>query len=327
MMTPLPSTRPEDPSQIESRMRIVGDIVARSPVPVFLSSNTCLDVAEYPRRLLTDNGLFLLPGAHLAMAAIGHVTSWVACRERVAGHRAPVVPQLASRANTDVPGPWAEDEGRALLAAAGVPMVPAELVGSADEAVAAASRFAGPVAMKICSREIQHKSDMGGVRLGVAGEEAVRTAFADIMAAVRRMPDAVVRGVLVSPMRPPGLELLVGVTVDPTFGPVLAVALGGVWVEVLKDTSLRVLPVDAGQVREMLDELRGASLLRGARGSAPLDLDALGEVILRISQAALTLGDALDALEVNPLRVSADGIEGLDVLVNTAKGTDGAGDG
>jgi hypothetical protein len=116
-------------------------------------------------------------------------------------------------------------------------------------------------------------------------------------------------------MREPGLELLVGVTSDPTFGPVLTVGLGGIWVEVLKDSSLRVLPVARSEVTEMLEELKGVSLLKGGRGTKPVDLDGLSHVILSISQAALTLGPSLDALEVNPLRITQHGIEALDALV------------
>jgi hypothetical protein len=127
------------------------------------------------------------------------------------------------------------------------------------------------------------------------------------------------------------------VTVDPAFGPVLAVGLGGIWVEVLKDVSLRVLPVDQAEVRRMLTELRGAALLAGSRGSRPVSPDALAEVIWRIGQAALRLHDggagppgppgALRALEVNPLWADGDRVEALDVLVVTAHEPPGAGPG
>jgi acyl-CoA synthetase (NDP forming) len=111
--------------------------------------------------------------------------------------------------------------------------------------------------------------------------------------------------------------MLVGVTRDPAFGPVLAVGLGGIWVEVLKDVSLRVLPVTARTVKEMLLELKAAPLLRGVRGIAPVDLDALTEVIMALTRAALALGDRLETLEVNPLRVDGAAVEGLDALVVT----------
>jgi len=118
-------------------------------------------------------------------------------------------------------------------------------------------------------------------------------------------------------MRTGGVELLAGVTMDPTFGPVLALGLGGMWVEVLNDTSLRVLPVDAGEVKRMLAELRGLALLRGARGARPADLDVLADVITVLGDTAVSLNGALRALEVNPLWVNGDQVEALDVLVIT----------
>jgi hypothetical protein len=123
-------------------------------------------------------------------------------------------------------------------------------------------------------------------------------------------------------MRPAGIDLLVGVTWDDTFGPVLTVGLGGVWVEVMKDVSVRVLPVSDQEVHGMLLDLRGSTLLAGGRGSAPVDLEALTRVIQSIASAALALGDRLEALEVNPLRIGDAGMEALDVLVTTRGASD-----
>lgn len=326
MMTPLPSERPIDPDFIESRMRIIGEIVRASPVPVFLSSNTCLDVTPYAHALLAENDLFLLPGVDLAMVSLGHVVRWVEQRDAMLSRTSPAAAAVAVAADQPEAATWAEDEGRALLGAAGVPVVPARLVGSPAEAADAAVELGGPVAMKVCSRRVAHKSDVGGVVLGVEGAEAAAVAYERIVRDVSRaVPDADVRGVLVSPMREPGHELLVGVTVDPTFGPVLAVGLGGIWVETLHDTSLRVLPVEPATVREMLEELQGVALLKGARGSRPADLDALSEVVVAITRAAAAVG-GLDTLEVNPLRITPAGIEALDVLVTTDHPTDQSGE-
>jgi acetate---CoA ligase (ADP-forming) len=131
------------------------------------------------------------------------------------------------------------------------------------------------------------------------------------------VPGAVVDGVLVAPMRVGGVELLAGVTVDRTFGPVLAVGLGGVWVELVADTSLRVLPVTTDDVKQMLGELRGGPLLGGARGTRPADLDVLARVIKNVGDAALRLDRSLRTLEINPLWVNGDRVEALDVLVVT----------
>ena len=214
-------------------------------------------------------------------------------------------------------GAWSEMKSRQLLEDAGVPIVPGELVNSADDAAAAATRLGFPVVLKIQSEQITHKSDIGGVALRLNNEADVRTAFEKVYAAGKAVPGAVIDGVLVAPMRSGGLELLAGITTDPTFGPVMAVGMGGVWVEIMKDTSLRVLPVDAGEVKNMFTELKAAPLLQGARGSLPVDLDALAAVVANLSDVAVSLGDSLGALEVNPLWVNGSQIEALDVLVIT----------
>ncbi|UFS58334.1 acetate--CoA ligase family protein [Subtercola endophyticus] len=322
MMTPLPPVKPSDPVFIESRMEIIGQIAKASPVPIFFSSNTALDVHEYPRDLLQNNGIYLLPGVDLAMSSIGYMMRWIDQSESILGREGSLELPLSESASVPA-GTWDEASGRDLLEAAGVPMVPARLVTTADDAARAVAEMGGPVAMKVCSRDIPHKSDVGGVVLGVTDADAARSAFGRIIrSSTTNVPGADIRGVLVSPMREPGLELLVGVTVDPTFGPVLTVALGGIWVETLKDSSIRVLPVVASDIVEMLNELKGSALLKGARGTAAVDLDALSESILAISRAALSLGGQLEALEVNPLRISNGVVESLDVLVSTIDATE-----
>ncbi len=321
MMTPLPPVPPEDPTPIESRMTIIGQIAAASPVPVFFSSNTCLDIPEYPQSLLSDNGLYLLPGADLALHSIGHMLRWIDQRRALLGRAIASRPDGRPVSVGAPQGTWSEDEGRLLLADAGVPLVPAKLVTSSLEAAEEAAQIGAPVAMKICSRSIPHKSDIGGVVLGVQGGPAAAQTYHDILARVAsQAPQADRRGVLVSPMSEPGHDLLVGITVDRTFGPLLAVGLGGVWVEVLNDTSLRVLPVGPEDVVEMIEELKGAALMKGVRGGIRTDLRKLADVVVAISAAALSLGDRLESLEVNPLRLGASRIEALDVLVVTHDG-------
>jgi succinyl-CoA synthetase beta subunit len=169
--------------------------------------------------------------------------------------------------------------------------------------------------MKIASDQLAHKSNIGGVRLEVEPAQAAMT-FSELAAALtEHRPGSLLAGVLVGPMRRGGTELLVGVMTDPEWGKVLSVGLGGLWVEVLDDVSLRLLPVDEVDVAEMLSELRSAPLLRGARGSTPADIDRLCQVIARVARLAEGLGSALDTLEVNPLRVDGADVEVLDVLV------------
>ena len=157
----------------------------------------------------------------------------------------------------------------------------------------------------------------GFKRVRTAGQAAEAVAAAE--AAAESGQPVVIDGVMVSPMRTGGVELLAGISVDPAFGPVLAVGLGGIFVEMLGDVSLRALPVGHADVVEMLGELRGAPLLRGVRGRRRADLDAVADVVVRIAEAALSLGDSLQALEINPLWVDGDQIEALDVLVITGR--------
>jgi acyl-CoA synthetase (NDP forming) len=252
------------------------------------------------------------------LSSIGHMLRWVDLRDELLAR--PPVPSALPVAYLGEAGAgvWAETQGRELLSGFGVPVVPATLVNSEDDASAACAAVGGPCALKVCSADIPHKSDVGGVILGVTGPEAAAAAYRRIIEAVgRAAPGAGVDGVLVSPMRPDGPELLIGITVDPTFGPVLAVGLGGIWVEILGDVSLRPLPVDDFVVRSMLRELKGYPLLTGARGSAGADIDATAQAIVRITQAAASVGERLDSLEVNPLRITPAGPEALDVLVIT----------
>jgi acyl-CoA synthetase (NDP forming) len=317
-----PEVRPPDEPTartFEDRLSWIARRMASSPIPVIPVGTTCNDLSPYGKEQLTARGITLLPGLHLGINAIGNALRWQENRGNVSlalgGRDSATVPAT-------LPGPWSEQQARSLLADAGVPVVPGGLAASADEAVAIAAKAGMPVAMKICSAQITHKSDIGGVALGLASEADVRAAYEKVRAAGETVTGAVLDGVLVTPMRTGGTELLAGVTVDPTFGPVLAVGLGGVWVEIMRDSSLRVLPVSADEARGMLGELRGLPLLQGARGTRPADLEALAEAIAGVGRAALSLGGSLRALEVNPLWVNGDQVEALDALVIT--GPDGS---
>src|SRR5580704_17234244 len=341
----LPDARPDDEvlaGMLAERARWLGERIASAPVPVIPVGHTCVNLSRYGRELLGASGIHLLPGIDLGMTALGHALRWLENRAgldavapgagpgRGAGlaeaaglirsaRPAAGPADLADLADPGDPGePWSEAAARDLLASSGVPVVPGELVNSADDAVAAARRLGLPVVLKVCSAQIAHKSDIGGVAIGPGTEEEIRAAYARVRAAGEAVPGARIDGVLVSPMRTGGVELIAGVTADPTFGPVLAVGLGGVWVEVLRDTSLRMLPVDPGEVKRMLAELRGSPLLTGGRGGRPVDLDALAEVICLVGDTAVRLDGSLRALEVNPLWADGNRIEALDVLVVTS---------
>jgi acyl-CoA synthetase (NDP forming) len=315
----LPDTRPPDEAmaaETESRLAWLARRMASSPIPVIPVSTTCNDISGYGRGLLAAKGITILGGLPLGINALGSALRWLENRGHV---RAPGAPAGGTPDAGAVPvaGTWSEQQARELLTSADVPVVPGELAGSADHAAQIAGRVGLPVALKVCSAQIAHKSDIGGVALGLSSAAEVRAGYEKVRAAGEAVPGVSIDGVLVTPLRTGGTELLVGVTVDPAFGPVLAVGLGGVWVEVIRDTSLRVLPVDAAEVKRMLGELRGLPLLQGARGSSPADLDVLAEAIAAVSRVALSLGGSLRALEVNPLWVNGDQVEALDVLVVT----------
>jgi len=292
----------------------LGRTIAKAPIPVVAVGSTCVDVTEYARDMLGRHGVHVLGGIELGLAAIGNALRWAEGRERSwpgPVPRSPAGPAHEGRA-------WRESDGRALLTSFGIPVVPGVLANSPGTAAAAARRLGYPVALRISSASIAHKSDVGGVALGMRTVADLHAGYRRVSAAAAALPGAAVDGVMVSPMRTGGVELLAGVSIDPVFGPVLAVGLGGTWVEVFGDVSLRVLPVGLDEVLRMLGELRAAPLLRGTRGGRAADLEAVATIILRIADAAMSLGGSLHSLEVNPLWIDGHRIEALDVLVITA---------
>jgi acetate---CoA ligase (ADP-forming) len=208
-----------------------------------------------------------------------------------------------------------EWEARPVLAAYGIGTLPgARLVDSAAAAAAAAAAIGGPVALKIQSPDILHKTEAGGVRLNLANPEQVGPAYTCLIAAAKRhAPTARVRGVLVQAMAPPGLEIILGVKRDATFGPLLLVGLGGVNVERFKDVVLAPVPLTADAARGLIQRLQGANLLKAYRGSAPRDVDALVDAMVRLAALGHDFADEITEIDLNPVVVHAQG-EGLSVV-------------
>jgi acyl-CoA synthetase (NDP forming) len=311
----VPQNPPPDPALIHDRYRALRATVDRSPVPVVLESSSSSDVSPYARSLLDEFGLHVMNGIEHGMTALGHAVDWHERRARHSSRRAqfPPTPTLLREGGGRPSSEW---EVRQILEAGGVPVVPARLVAGPGEAAAAAWELGLPAALKVASPDVTHKTEVGGVALDLRTAEDVAAAYEAVTASVRRAaPGARLGGVLVSPMRADGVELLVSVRRDPAWGPVLAVGLGGVWVEVLEDAALRLLPVGVEDVEEALGELRGAPLLRGARGRPPVSLRRVAEAAVAIAGVAEALGDRLDTLEVNPLWAAGDRVEVLDALV------------
>src|SRR5262249_53830782 len=168
--------------------------------------------------------------------------------------------------------------------------------------------------LKVQSPEISHKTEAGGIALGISGEKAVRDTYERILASARAAyPEAAIDGVLVQAMAPPGLEVILGITRDATFGPMLMVGLGGIHVEGLRDIAFAPVPIGPAQALSLLGELKGAALLDGVRGAAPADRDALAELIATLSRFASDHADLIEEIDLNPVIVHPEG-QGLTVV-------------
>ncbi|MDP3038954.1 MAG: acetate--CoA ligase family protein [Deltaproteobacteria bacterium] len=208
-------------------------------------------------------------------------------------------------------------EAAEVLRIYGIPMVRGVPVPDNQEAVKAAKELGFPVAMKVISKEISHKSDVGGVQLNLRSEAGVADAYQDMTRRIRQAyPEAKIEGVLIQSMVTGGRELIVGGRQDEQFGPVVLVGLGGIFVEIFGEVSVRVAPISRGEALEMIGELRGSAIFKGARGLKPSDLEAVAEVLLRLSQLLCDL-PAIREIDINPLRVfqEKEGCLALDVRI------------
>jgi acyl-CoA synthetase (NDP forming) len=210
-----------------------------------------------------------------------------------------------------------EREAKAVLAAYGIPTVPEQLVSSAEQAAKAAAGMGFPVALKVESPDIPHKTEAGVIRLNLTDDATTRQAFEAVMANARRAaPAARINGVLVQPMIPAGIEIIIGGRIDPQLGPLILVGQGGVLVEVLQDTALELAPVTTGEGVAMLERLKSVRLLRGFRGSAPVDLQRLGEIVSKASELLVEQRALLAELDINPLICSGGKIVAVDALIS-----------
>lgn len=211
-----------------------------------------------------------------------------------------------------------ESQARELLSAAGVPVIAADLVHDAQAAATSARRFGVPVAMKVDSPDVMHKTEIGGVVLNVESPEEAVPAYELLHRRfAKARPEGRWNGVLVSPMMEGGLEVILGVKRDPVFGPVVMLGLGGIFAELLKDVTFRRAPFGEAEARRMIAELRAAPVLRGVRGSQAWDIDALANCLARFSRLAASLGEEIESLEVNPFLLLPEGEGGmaLDALI------------
>lgn len=272
------------------------DILLPSPLPVFRTFGNCIRAvkayldyyafAERYRSGFDDPPLEPSPAATTA-------------RRLLAGR-----PALSER------------EAKELLAAYGIPLLPERLVEDPEEAVRAAEALGLPVALKVSSPDLPHRSELGLVRLDLRTPEEVRAAAAGLLRRVAEVaPQAAVEGLLVAPMVSDGVETVVGVARDELFGPVVMFGLGGLWVEVLRDVTFRVPPFPREDAQRMCSELRGSALLRGVRGRPPVDTEALVDTIMAVQRLACDLASEVAELDINPLIARPDGVVAVDALV------------
>ncbi|SIT10796.1 acetate--CoA ligase family protein [Achromobacter sp. MFA1 R4] len=273
------------------------------------------------RRELEQLGCLVFPDPSAAVRTIGAVAGLAAQAGRDGIDEAPASAPTPASAPADAPplqDAYNEVQAMALLRQAGLPASPCTLASDSDAAVRAVAGNDMPVVLKVVSPDITHKSDVGGVKLNLRGEDAVRRAYADIMANVRQhRPDARIDGVLVAPMAPKGVECIAGVHGDPVFGPVVMFGLGGVFVEVLKDVSFRLAPFGRDDALAMIREIKGYALLQGARGAPACDIDALADALAALSRFAHAHRADFRSVEINPLLAlpEGQGVVALDAVV------------
>ena len=285
------------------------DAWADTDKPMAMMSNFASGIDRNDAQRLYDAGAPVLEGTHSGLAAFRHLFD-----HRDYRSFPPVDPEspVPSRERAR----WAhllQDEPSAvmafkLLADYGVPTVAAEAALSLDDALAAAGKVGYPVALKTGMPDVSHKSDVGGVHLGLENGKAVKRAYLDL---TERLGPVVT----VAAMAPPGVEIHLGVVRDAQFGPLVLVAAGGVLVEVLRDRRLALPPLDDGRARRLVDGLRVRPLLDGVRGQPPADVDALVNAIVGLSWLAHDLGDRLEAFDVNPVICGPEGCVAVDALV------------
>ena len=270
--------------------------------------------ADLRRRMLED-GLMVFTDATRAMVAAGAVATMHARRRALASEASPSRARAEAKpVHMDIRH---EADAKAALAAYGIPMLQEHTCTTADQAVAAARAVGLPVVAKILSADIAHKTEIGGVLLNLRSEAEVAAAFDTLLQrAAAAVPDARIDGVLVAPMAGKGVETILGVHMDPVFGPMVMFGLGGVAVELYKDIAFASAPLDEAGARALVGRVRASKLLAGWRGAPPLDVAALVDTLVKVSNFAIDHREVLEGVDINPFLVRERGGVCLDALVS-----------
>ena len=288
-----------NPTLMQHFKRILPEVRARHPAsPIVISSMTRPDTLQ----LLESAGFKNFEDPTRAVAAIANLVRLG--RGFAAGEKRKPPPKLPRGALGPPTKPAGELVAMQILASAGMPTVDMALATSAKDAAKAARRMGFPVALKVASADIAHKSDVGGVMLRLGDAKAVEAGYAALIKRVQKArPKARLDGVLVAPMISGGVEVILGVNRDPTFGPVVMFGLGGVLVEVLKDVTFRLAPFGEDEAHAMIREVKGFPILKGVRGQPAADIGALAKALARLSVFAAAHGERLDSIDINPMIV------------------------
>ncbi|MDP9326816.1 MAG: acetate--CoA ligase family protein [Actinomycetota bacterium] len=292
-------------------LAVAADVFAATTKPFCMLSNLASAVALEEAAILRDAGIPVLEGTDSGLRALGHLLSEGTAHDHPEVVAPEPVPDRVREhwlARLTSGREISELEGLALLADYGIPTVPARAASSAEAAVSAAEELGWPVVLKTAAPAVQHKSDVGGVVVGVPDAEALREVYGDL--AARLGPQ-----VTVAAVAPAGVELALGVVRDPTFGPLVLVAAGGVLVELLGDRKLALPPLDEAGARRLIDGLQVRPLLDGVRGAPASDVNAVAHAVSRLSVLAADLGDHLEAIDVNPVIAGPKGCVAVDALV------------
>jgi len=205
-----------------------------------------------------------------------------------------------------------ETEAKELLKEYGIPVPDFKLIKSEDEIIGLAKEINFPITMKIVSPDIIHKTDAGGVKLNIKDETEARLAYQEIMLRVKRYnKETQIFGVITCSMITKATEIIIGMIKDPHFGPVIMFGLGGIFVEILKDISFRILPIEERDAREMITEIKGYEILKGARGNPPRDIQAIEEVLMKVSKLTME-NPEINEIDLNPIFVFEKGLQVVD---------------
>ncbi|NMA92541.1 MAG: acetyl-CoA synthetase [Firmicutes bacterium] len=226
-----------------------------------------------------------------------------------------IINQILGQAREESRLVLTEIEAKQVLGAAGINCTDTRLAADKAEALTLSEQIGYPVVLKVSSVDITHKSDAGGVKVNLADRAAVEKAYDEIMASCRRaVPAAVIEGVSVQPMARPGIEIIMGMIKDPSFGPVLMFGLGGIFVEVLQDVTFRIVPLQPGDAAAMIDEIKGKKLLEGFRGQEPVDTSSLVDMLLKLS-AFVEKNPTIKEIDMNPVFAYREGALVVDARI------------